>query len=183
MKKLIQYSKSWLHDNSPESLQVLQNYLNQSTSVSLDLQERIMKMDRSSGWDFEKLYESDELNICLLMVPKGNKIPLHTHPNMNVLLKCIWGHFLLSAYDWCEEFPFSGFAKQKCNKVVNGASPSTLISPTTNNIHQMIALEDCAFLDIVTPPYNEGNQKISYLKITEEFSYRGEDLVHFEIKI
>ncbi|PCJ21599.1 MAG: hypothetical protein COB02_03100 [Candidatus Cloacimonadota bacterium] len=181
MNKLIQYSKEWASENTASNLQKLTNYLNQSTAHSLNLQDRIINMDKSMTWDLEELYVSDSFNIKLLMIPKGNKMPLHNHPGMTVLLKPLWGHFLISNYDWCEEFPFSGIAKQKSNTVVNGSTLCATVSPDQNNIHQMIALEDCAFIDVMSPPYNE-EREISYLNITKEFTHNGEDLVHFEIK-
>lgn len=181
MKKLLEYTENWLQEDSPKHLEDLKNHLDLSTAQSLDLTDKILAMNKTLHWEKVSIHESEDFHVSVLMIPKGKKIPLHTHPGMHVVSKCVWGHFLISCYDWCEEFPFSGIAKQTANEVVNAATPCCVLEPKKDNIHQIIALEDCAFINIETPPYNDEQRKISYLKIAEEFSYHGQQLVKFEI--
>lgn len=181
MKKLIDITKNWLQQDTPTHLEKLKNYLDLSTAHSLNLSEKILAMDKSKHWEKLSIHECEDFHLSILMIPKGKKVPLHTHPGMHVVSKCVWGHFLISCYDWCEELPFSGIAKQTINEIVNAATPACVLEPKKDNIHQIIALEDCAFVNIETPPYNDEHHKISYLKIAQEFSYHGQQLVKLEV--
>ena len=74
---------------------------------------------------------------------------------MHVLLKVIWGKMHVQAWDWAREYPFSGLARQSIDAVMDGSSQPSMIFPEKNNIHTMSAVEDCAFLDICSPFYDE----------------------------
>ncbi|MCO4781466.1 MAG: hypothetical protein KC646_04025 [Candidatus Cloacimonetes bacterium] len=181
MKKILKITENWLQEDNDTHLELLKEHLDQSTADSLDLTNKILAMNKKISWDKVSLYECEDFHVSMLMIPKGKKIPLHTHPGMHVISKCVWGHFLISCYDWCEEFPFSGIAKQTANEIVNAATPACVLEPKKDNIHQIIALEDCAFINIETPPYDDEYRKISYLKVAEELSYKGQPLVKLEV--
>tara|TARA_Y100000589_G_scaffold67746_1_gene59419 strand:+ start:9737 stop:10306 length:570 start_codon:yes stop_codon:yes gene_type:complete len=133
----------------------LVEHLSKSNAETLGLMERCENMDRSGSWDYEDLLSSDSVHIKLLLIPKGSKIPIHDHPKMHVLLKVIWGKMHVQAWDWAREYPFSGFARQSIDATMDGSSQPSMIFPEKNNIHTMSAIEDCAFLDICSPFYDE----------------------------
>ena len=157
------------------------HYIHGLNAVNLGLGERITNMERSYGWDFEDILDNPHVGIKLLLIPKGKRIPLHDHPQMNVMLKVVWGSMHIKTYDWAREYPFSGLARPLIDGVVNGKSFPCVIGPYSNNLHTMEALEDCAFLDVCSPYYDEeAGRPCTYYKITQELSHTGGKLVHLE---
>tara|TARA_Y100001968_G_C19177736_1_gene628859 strand:- start:124 stop:693 length:570 start_codon:yes stop_codon:yes gene_type:complete len=157
LEKLRQHTISvFQHDPVPAgAFYGLIEHLSKSNAQTLDLVERCENMDRAGSWDYEDLLSSDPVHIKLLLIPKGSKIPIHDHPKMHVLLKVIWGKMHIQAWDWAREYPFSGLARQSVDAVMDGSSQPSMIFPERNNIHTMSAVEDCAFLDICSPFYDE----------------------------
>lgn len=147
----------------------------QISAEDFDLSQRMEQLNRGRSWSFDELYQHPNFHINLLMIPKGKMIPLHDHPKMHVLLKVLWGNLHLTSYDWAEEFPYEGIVRQTQNGVYDGSSETFLITPKNNNIHQIQAEEDCAFLDVLSPAYSEdAGRPCHYYRKQKEFSHNGE---------
>ena len=179
LEKLRQHTIS-VFQQSPvpaESFYNLVDHLALNNAETLGLIERCENMDRSGSWDYEDLLSSDPVHIKLLLIPKGNKIPIHDHPGMHVLLKVIWGTMHIQAWDWAKEYPFSGLIRGTIDCEMNGSSQPSMIFPEKNNIHTMTALEDCAFLDICSPFYDESQgRKCTYYDIESDHQIDNEVL-------
>lgn len=132
-------------------------HLKQINPYDLGLSERIIGMNRDLGWDFEDLMSHELVHIKMLMIPKGKQIPLHDHPGMHVFLKNVWGHMRVEAYDWIEKSGDEGYVVKTLDQVVNGASEPCLIGPEHHNLHCITAIDDCAFIDVCSPFYDEEN--------------------------
>lgn len=106
------------------------------------------------------LDETPNYNIGVFLIPKGNTIPMHNHPNMFVISKVIWGSVLINCFDKkanneknLEEYDvFQVEEKEKINMKKNDIA---IVTPDNNNIHEVIAHEDSAFFDIILPAYEE----------------------------
>lgn len=142
---------------SPSYLHHLYEHLHWVNAHSMGLGERIVHMNRNMGWDFEDLLSHPVVHIKLLMIPQGKKIPLHDHPGMHVFLKCIWGHMKMETFDWLQGHEAEGLATKTSEIVINGASEPVSITPNFQNLHRITAIQDCAFLDICSPFYDEEN--------------------------
>jgi cysteamine dioxygenase len=83
----------------------------------------------------------------------------------------------IRAYDWAEEYPWTGLARCTYERMVDGADPTLLILPKSGNLHRIDAVEDCAFLDLLTPPYAEGEGRAChYYREEKSFTLNGETL-------
>lgn len=183
LEKLRQHTISVFQQNPVPagSFYNLVDHLTVSNAQTLGLVERCENMDRSGSWDYEDLLSSDSVHIKLLLIPKGNRIPIHDHPGMHVLLKVIWGKMHIQAWDWAREHPFSGLVRSTIDCEMDGSSQPSMIFPEKNNIHTMTAVEDCAFLDICSPFYDESEgRKCTYYDIKSEHQIDDEVLYLLE---
>jgi hypothetical protein len=124
------------------------------------LEERMANLDRRWDWSTKTLFSEGELHAGLFMIPKGNKIPLHDHPEMTVFFKVLWGRLRLKAYDWEHGFPFEGLANLRQDAILDGAEATHVVRPVQSNIHSIEALEDCAFVDLFAPPYSKEEGRV-----------------------
>ncbi|KAH9299448.1 hypothetical protein KI387_031130, partial [Taxus chinensis] len=110
------------------------------------------------------IHECDSFSMGIFCLPKSAVIPLHNHFGMTVLSKVLYGSMHVLAYDWYDQhqwYPehFDGMrlAKLKVDTVYNASSGSSVLYPTKGgNIHSFTALTSCAVLDVLSPPYADG---------------------------
>ena len=104
----------------------------------------------------------------VFLVPKGNSIPLHNHPKMLVVTKLIWGNILIKNYDRTindkkEVSHFNDnydcFKVKPKEDILLKQDDISILTPFSNNIHQIHAMEDSAFFDIILPAYDEENER------------------------
>merc|ERR1719162_2546335 len=95
----------------------------------------------------------------------GARIPLHDHPDMHVFGRLLHGRMRVLSFD-PEPYPLvqqstdsrlpagSCWARRRPDEIL-GPEPTTYgLGPEDGNLHELHALEDCAFFDVVVPPYN-----------------------------
>ncbi|XP_057820379.1 plant cysteine oxidase 4 isoform X2 [Cryptomeria japonica] len=119
---------------------------------------------RSPRVTYVHLHECDSFSMGIFCLPKSAVIPLHDHPGMTVFSKVLYGSMHVSAYDWYDQHKdtqhFGGMklAKPKVDTIYNESSGSTVLYPArAGNIHCFTALTSCAVLDILSPPYADGD--------------------------
>ena len=116
--------------------------------------------------DYTHLYESEHVSIGIFHLPAGSQIPLHNHPGMTVVSRVLQGALRVSSYDWAaenEEFRQRqgnddwGVAVRVFDGVVRRGQKgdtSVLFPVSGGNMHAFEAIEDCAVLDVICPPYD-----------------------------
>jgi len=114
-------------------------------------------------------------NVGVFLIPKGNCIPLHNHPNIFVISKVIWGSVVINSFDKItnndnnnnnifihnyssSEDIFKVEEREKINLNFNDNNIG-ILTPNKNNIHEVIAYEDSAFFDIILPAYDESKNR------------------------
>jgi len=136
---------------------------------------------------YQHIYEDQDLSVGIFMLPKGTSIPLHDHPQMTVLSKLLFGKLDVVSFDMpsdhaqvqgrhkLDEFGLlKGRHPRKLHcgpckrEVLEAPAPTEWLHPLQGNIHQFTALEDCAILDILTPPYEDAaGRSCHYYKVME----------------
>merc|ERR1740121_2693218 len=105
------------------------------------------------------------MTLCIFVLRRGAKIPLHDHPDMHVFGRLLFGRLRVRSYDpedpepwsWAQswEDPFGGSgarrAKLRSDSIVGPAPTTYSLQPGAGNIHELEALEDSAFFDVLTP--------------------------------
>jgi len=129
--------------------------------TELNQKEFFVSREKQNFDYIDILDETPNFNVGVFLIPKGNKLPMHNHPDMFVISKVIWGSVQINCYDrkainddkHLEEYDvFQVEEKEKINLKKNEI---TILTPNKNNIHEVTAYEDSAFFDIILPAYEE----------------------------
>ncbi|XP_077233709.1 plant cysteine oxidase 1-like isoform X2 [Tasmannia lanceolata] len=120
--------------------------------------------------------------IGIFCLPTSAVIPLHNHPGMTVFSKLLFGTMHIKSYDW-DDMPLnpngtpnpsqsqlSGvrLAKVKIDATFTAPCKTSILYPTAGgNMHRFTAVEPCAVLDVLGPPYcdPEGRHCTYYLDV------------------
>ena len=152
----------------------------ESGSVNIDRSTR-----SRSPVVYVNLYEDRVITVGVFIIRPGQKIPLHNHPKMFGMLKCVHGRLDIVSYSRLPEAAlqavsaqFSAEFKRKylhlildgslvpaVKQVVSGidaAAAPSLLDAVNGNYHEVRAAKTpggkdapAAFLDILSPPYRE----------------------------
>lgn len=130
---------------------------------------------RSMGVGYQEVYSCPEMTVCIFVMRAGASIPMHDHPGMQVFGRLLFGRMkVLSAdIDVNSLSPKSSECvapRQRAilrGESVLGPAPVTYsLGPRSGNLHELHAIDDCAFLDVITPPYDEhAGRDCSYFRL------------------
>ncbi len=126
----------------------------------------------------------EKLHVALFLIPRGQGIPLHDHPNMTVLTKVLSGSMRLNSYTEQHEeqltntaFPRDAHTSSGLGtrikseayrwfhpapeRVCTTSTDAWLLEPTDGNIHAVYASPPggLLFLDAILPPYAPHKQR------------------------
>lgn len=111
-----------------------------------------------SGIGYQEVYAGREMTMCIFLLRRGAKIPLHDHPGMHVYGRLLFGQLRVRSYDPSEPDAWSWRSERaavlRSDSVVGPAPTTYSLGPEQGNIHELQALEDSAFFDILTPSYD-----------------------------
>lgn len=122
-------------------------------------------------WGCHHLARVRDVGLSVFLLSAGQRMPLHDHPGMAVVFKLLAGRARLSVYDWHREGPPRSWARHLYLAEVDASDPPALVRPDFGNVHGLEALEDCAFIDLYSPPYDpEAGRPCRYYDVAEERS-------------
>jgi len=121
--------------------------------------------------------ETHDISIGIFVIREGESIPLHDHPSMHGVIKCLAGNLRITSYTRKEahltsvlpdRIKNSGQMREKLrfgelflaervepSLEVSPDHPCCVLEPDQANIHQIESVGGpAAFLDILAPPYN-----------------------------
>lgn len=153
----------------------LYNLLNTVTTQDLNLDHQLL-YDRGTfnasrdgaPVTYMQLYEDSDVTICVFILKRGVRLPLHDHPGMYGLLKVVYGAVSVQSYSFIDTAvegkqsglmgsrPLPGvFPANKHQQLkVCASDPACHLCPGEQNIHEIYSLDGpAAFLDILSPPY------------------------------
>jgi len=104
------------------------------------------------SWSSHKLHFDRHCEIGLFFLPRGERIPLHDHPHIHVWMRVLCGQLRATSFTW--QGP--PFARRSGDAVLGADSPVWAVLPEQDNLHELTALRDVAFLDVLRPPYIDG---------------------------
>jgi cysteamine dioxygenase len=123
----------------------------------------------------------DQYSIGIFLMPPGTKMPLHDHPYMCVFSRILTGSLLITSMDWTDSKALPCSRTRAREAVITQdltlEAPYTLhLTPDSFNLHALEAGEEgCAFLDVLIPPYKEGDdhRDCTYYAVTNPSSENG----------
>ncbi|XP_076062212.1 2-aminoethanethiol dioxygenase isoform X2 [Oratosquilla oratoria] len=108
------------------------------------------------------LYEDNDVTICVFILKRGVRLPLHDHPGMYGLLKVIHGSVSIQSYTMEPsrgnyEGIFSSIKHPL--QTITAQDPACCLTPDMHNLHEIASVDGpAAFLDILSPPYGNDNR-------------------------
>eukprot|EP00434_Breviolum_minutum_P012836 symbB.v1.2.011315.t1/scaffold755.1/size165019/13 len=150
------------------------------------------KIRSRSGVAYQEIYGGGDMTVCIFLMRKGARIPAHDHPGMHVFGRLLFGSMRVKSWDLIDEDPgelkdapleayYYGAQVLGPHPCTYGLGPeemmlevlkrhvlraTLLLFLQEGNIHEIEAVEDCAFFDILTPPYNpRGGRDCTYFDV------------------
>jgi len=197
LEKIIQLASITFNRTSPEfkanlhnNVELLSSKVQEltGTDVGLDKCKVLNQKDKKPNQDKQKhqnthpapvtyipITENKDVSIGIFVIRHGQKIPLHDHPRMHGIIKCLYGQLKITSFtrqtDTSIKIPDkwkkSPRMIEKLNEgeifltstspsiSMNSESKAAVLEPDEFNIHQIESLNGpAAFLDILAPPYN-----------------------------
>mmetsp|Transcript_5610 Transcript_5610/g.10013 ORF Transcript_5610/g.10013 Transcript_5610/m.10013 type:complete len:238 (+) Transcript_5610:98-811(+) len=110
-----------------------------------------------SGVAYQEVYGGPEMTVCIFLLRAGAWIPLHDHPGMTVFGRLLFGKMRVVSFDLLPSTRGQervALARRRSDEIM-GPEPVTYgLGPEEGNLHELQALESCAFLDVLSPPYD-----------------------------
>ena len=109
---------------------------------------------------YRHIYECPAFSVGIFCIPEHASIPTHDHPGMTVCSKVLFGAVRVTAFDPLEEGgddrprPLRFAARRVTDAIASASSGSFALFPNSGNIHTFEAVESCAILDVLAPPYD-----------------------------
>lgn len=154
----------------PPSLQGLQHVkslIDAMTLADLGLDEDILGhadqgSESSPSVFYLHIHHCESFSMGIFYLPASAVIPLHDHPEMTVLSKLLHGSMHVKSYDWVEpsvqrpdtDIPEARLAKLVEEQTYTAPCGSSILYPTSRNIHAFTGVTHCAVLDVLAPPYS-----------------------------
>jgi cysteamine dioxygenase len=128
------------------------------------------------------VYEHPQTTSGIFVMKKGSRLPLHDHPGMfvfrytityrrttNPCSQLLFGSVECKVYHLEEPVGLKPQGTLLTARLVKEAkfdpsSGACVVEPLTNNLHDIRALTDCAFIDIIGPPYDAETRPCTYFK-------------------
>lgn len=126
---------------------------------------------RAAVW-YVPVVEAEAYSICAFVFAPNATIPLHDHPEMAVLSRCLAGSVSVASFD----APRGGGRVRGRRTTALAAGAGAALFPEEYNFHEFVAGPDGAVvLEVIAPPYDDGaGRSCAY------FAVVGEDLVRLD---
>ncbi|KAH8379138.1 hypothetical protein KR009_003230 [Drosophila setifemur] len=156
------------HANFHTNLQLLRQLTDELTHRDLHLRDDLFRNVTVSRapCSYMHIFEDERFSMSLFIVRGSSAIPLHDHPMMFGLLRCIWGQLLVQSYsqqigpdDPLTYDPHPTMVKVNAEEptLVTPDSQCATLTPRKRNFHQITQTGNggvAAFFDILSPPYD-----------------------------
>jgi hypothetical protein len=121
----------------------------------------MLKYNSQEDIDYLNLLEdSPYYSVGIFFVKKGKGLPFHDHQNMMVFTKVLWGEIdiisldLNNSNDNNENKNDSEILVKQTKLISLKENNTSVLTPSLMNVHQVMGVEDSAFLDILIPDYS-----------------------------
>ncbi|CAH8327900.1 unnamed protein product [Eruca vesicaria subsp. sativa] len=135
------------------------------------------------------LHECEQFSIAIFCLPPSGVIPLHNHPGMTVFSKLLFGTMHIKSYDWVVDAPMKDsktrLAKLKMDSTLTAPCNASILYPEDGgNMHRFTAKTACAVLDVLGPPYcnGEGRHCTYFLEFPLDKSHQEDDVLRGQVE-
>jgi len=178
LRTFSQQQKSKLFDENFEKLKAMADQLSAAdVRLNIDNLRAANPVRFESPVIYISVYEDACVTISIFIVKSGEKLPLHDHPHMYGILKVIAGTVKIQSYT---AIPNAGagnpgsrgrllceMSKSRTHRaikmpevIVSEKDGACFLTPSERNLHEIYSVDGpAAFLDILSPPYDENGER------------------------
>lgn len=124
---------------------------------------------------FVDIYENDHFTMSVFILKQNFTMPIHDHPNMVGILRCIAGNLNVQSFSAKQTDPVrigEINVRAEPSKILTISTESAILTPKSGNYHEITAGDEIsAFFDILAPPYESpiyGVRKCNFYRKIEE---------------
>mmetsp|Transcript_41610 Transcript_41610/g.120644 ORF Transcript_41610/g.120644 Transcript_41610/m.120644 type:complete len:344 (+) Transcript_41610:67-1098(+) len=143
----------------PQFVQMMYSLLDQVSAKDLGMipeQDTLCLQNHPVPVGFVRIHLGPEASVGIFVASKGAKISMHDHPDMFVFGRLLFGQIRLTVYTPQEPLLEGGFLASLDMDDIVGPEPANFrLEPVLHNLHELVVIEDFAFLNISLPPYND----------------------------
>jgi hypothetical protein len=112
----------------------------------------------------EEVFTTDPaFHASVFAIADGETIPLHDHPELDVISKVLCGRIRVRAYEWIDS---SSLLARELDGVTIGPDDDALVlRKRPGTLHTITAMEPTVFLDLFSPYYDDEVRPCSYYKV------------------
>ncbi len=99
-------------------------------------------------------------------IPRLDTLPLHDHPGMTGLLRVLTGRLVVRSFDWVRQTEDGGIARLTDRREITPDDDVLVLYPDAGNLHEVVAAEESAFLDVFFPYYSS-DRPCTYYSLEE----------------
>jgi hypothetical protein len=127
---------------------------------------RLLAMPVADHGFREEVFTTDSgFHASVFALSRGETIPLHDHPELDVISKVLCGRMRVRTYEWIDA---RSFIARDCGEVVLGPDDDALVlRKLPGTLHTVTALEPTAFLDLFAPYYDDEARPCTYYKVAQ----------------
>ena len=164
----------------------LKQLVDKLTASDLNIDKKVLDKkpfipySKNAPCTYIHLFENENVIITVFVLSPEYTMPCHDHPEMYGLLKTIHGRVNIQSYTTSPDQRFNDLIQehycQEKKRVIVPVnkeipielvvdSPSTVLTPQSNNFHEIMAVDGpCAFFDILSPPFESNKIESSFYK-------------------
>ena len=122
----------------------------------------LLGLPAPDGWPALEIGQGSRAHATLFALRRGQSMPLHDHPSMTVICKVLFGAIRIRTLVWTDRA--TSTAHDLGERVLGASDEPLLVEPEPGTLHAIEAIEDCAFLDLFSPYYDD-DRECSYFVI------------------
>lgn len=111
---------------------------------------------------------SDAFHASIFALDAGEMVPLHDHPNLNVICKVLRGRIRVRSFEWTDR---AALTVRDHGEVIGADDDDALVlRAAPGTLHTITALEPSAFLDLFAPYYDDAERRCRYYEVASRAS-------------
>jgi hypothetical protein len=115
------------------------------------------------GFREEVLATDPAFHASVFGLKAGETIPLHDHPELDVITKVLHGCIRVQTFEWIDA---ASLAARECGEVLIGdADDALVLRKLPGALHTITAIDATAFLDLFAPYYDDVTRPCRYYKV------------------
>jgi hypothetical protein len=126
--------------------------------------ERVLNLPIADHGFREDVFTTDPaFHASVFGLMAGETIPLHDHPELDVITKVLRGRIRVRTYEWVDAA--NSVARERGEVVIGEDDDALVLRRSPGTLHTVTALEPTAFLDLFAPYYDDVARPCNYYKV------------------